>query len=48
MRGVRLTNAALHTLMHHVLNKMIYVTEWEERDVRICQKGVRLVARQLY
>jgi hypothetical protein len=48
MRGVKHINAALHTLMHHVLNKMTYVMESGERDVRISQKRVRLVASQLY
>jgi hypothetical protein len=46
MSSVKRTNAALHTLNHHVLNKMTYVMEWQERHVEILQKLVRLVAIQ--
>jgi len=33
MKGVKHINDALHTLMHHNLNKMIYVMERGERNV---------------
>ena len=33
MKGVKHINAALHTLMHHILNKMMYVMERGEKDV---------------
>jgi hypothetical protein len=46
MKGVKHINAALHTLMHHILNKLMNVMERGERDVTISQKRVRLVSTQ--
>jgi hypothetical protein len=48
MKGVKHINAALHTLMHHILNKMMNVMEREERDVTFPWKRVRLVSTQFY
>jgi hypothetical protein len=35
MRGVKHINAALHTVMHHNFNKMIYVLERGGKDVAV-------------
>jgi hypothetical protein len=35
MRGVKHLNAALHTVMHHILYKMMNVMERGERDVAV-------------